>query len=119
MHLETVLKTSGEKKDFTTFKFLGVDLRIAHSTEETMTEPTLKDFNKATRKYRQSFKSSSENYVIDFTAITDGTLTNDETGKRWVVNPEVKEIFQIEVELLSNKVTVNEILGIISKIVVL
>jgi len=117
IHLQTVKKTPVKNYDAKLAAYLGVDLRFAHSTEEVYEETSSGVSPEATRKYRQTFKpigSFPAPYQIDFTAVTSGKLHFTDATKVWEVNYEYQETFQIEIELLSKDISVDDLLRIVS-----
>ena len=107
LHLDTILKKRKDKVDIKLKKFGGFDIRFARSTEESFDE-TVKE-GPAYRKYRINFTHPEKLYRFDLTATTIGTFKDNMFNQTDLKT----ENFQIEIELLSNEVTLDEILKIL------
>jgi hypothetical protein len=107
LHLATILKRRKDKVDVQLRQFGGFDLRFARSTEEPF-DQTVEE-GPAYRKYRINFTHPEKLYRFDLTATTIGTF-KDNTFTQTDLKT---ENFQIEIELLTNKVTLDEILKLL------
>lgn len=100
--LESIIKNRISNVDVLSKEILNFDIRIAMSSEVK-----IKQYNtsgEATRKYRLSFIEPNNLFRIDLTAITQGELT-----ERLFIQKESNETFQIEIELLSNDININNL----------
>lgn len=96
---ESIVKNRVKNLDLQTRSFLNNDIRIALSTETKIRE--YNDSGEAYRKIRYSFTEPSKLFRIDFTIISDGIFNNR------MFEPSEKSImiYQIELEILSEKVS--------------
>ena len=96
---ESIVKNRVKNLDLQTRSFLNNDIRIALSTETKIRE--YNDSGEAYRKIRYSFTEPSKLFRIDFTIISDGIFNN----RTFEPNEKSIMIYQIEVEILSEKVS--------------
>jgi len=88
----------------------GFDVRFSRSSEKSSDIYNL--IGDGLRKYRVTFTHPSNLYRIDFTAITDVIFLD----RMFTQKKDSKEIFQIEVELLSKDLDLDDLLTILLKI---
>ena len=96
---ESIVKNRVKNLDLQTRSFLNNDVRVALSTETKIRE--YNDSGEAYRKIRHSFTEPTGLFRIDFTSITDGVFGN----RMFTPNEKSIMIYQIEVEILSEKVS--------------
>lgn len=107
---ESIVKNRVKNVDLQTKSFLNNDIRVALSTETK-----IKEYNssgEAYRKIRYSFLEPSMLFRIDFTIITDG-IFND---RKFEPNVKSIMIYQVEVEILSEKVSPENIFKFLGKL---
>jgi hypothetical protein len=88
----------------------GFDVRFSRSSEKLSDIYNLK--GDGNRKYRITYTHPGNLYRIDFTAISDVSFID----RMYTQKPDSKETFQIEVELLSKDLDLQELLTILLKI---
>lgn len=88
----------------------GFDLRFSRSLEKASDIFNLS--GDGNRKYRMTYTHPSNTYRIDFTAITDV----DFKDRTFTLKEDSRETFQIEIELLSKDVTLEDILKLLLSI---
>ena len=88
----------------------GFDVRFSRSSEKA--SDIYNTIGNGQRKYRMTYTEPSNLYRFDFTAITD-VIFMDRT---FTQTKDSKETFQIEIELLSKDVAVDDIFKLLLKI---
>ena len=82
---------------------IGFDIRASLSTEINIKEYATE--GKAYNKYRVSYTEPNKKFKVDFTAVKEGQLLNRE----FVPDDDSSETtYQIEIELLSNDIDIDE-----------
>jgi hypothetical protein len=88
----------------------GFDVRFSRSSEKA--SDTFNTVGNGQRKYRMTYTEPTNLYRIDFTAITDVLFMD----RSFTQTKDSKETFQIEIELLSKSVILEDIFKLLLKI---
>jgi hypothetical protein len=106
--LESIIKNRISNVDVISKQILNFDIRVAMSSEVN-----IKQYNtsgEATRKYRISFLEPNNLFRVDLTAITQGTFKD----RLFIQGDNKTETFQIEIELMSEKIDINALFKFVS-----
>jgi hypothetical protein len=88
----------------------GFDVRFSRSSE--IASDIFNNTGNGQRKYRMTYTEPSNLYRIDFTAITDVVFMD----RSFTQTKDSREVFQIEIELLSKDVVIDDIFKLLLKI---
>ena len=101
--LESIIKNRVTNLNMNTYNIIGFDIRASLSTEINIKEYATE--GKAYNKYRVSYTEPNKKFKVDFTAVKEGQLLNRE----FVPDDDSSETtYQIEIELLSNDIDIDE-----------
>ena len=100
---ESVVKNRLTNLDLNFFFLLNVDIRVSMSSEVRIVKYNLD--GDARRKYRISFTDPNSLFRIDFTSINKGVYED----RAFLQNKDSVEELQVEIELLSNNIDVNNL----------
>jgi hypothetical protein len=88
----------------------GFDVRFSRSSE--IASDIFNNVGNGQRKYRMTYTEPADLYRIDFTAITDVVFMD----RSFTQTKDSREVFQIEIELLSKDVVLDDIFKLLLKI---
>jgi hypothetical protein len=108
--LNSINKIRISNIDINLKNILGFDVRFSRSSEKSSDIFNLN--GEGNRKYRLTYTNPKKSFRIDFTAITDVLFTD----RTFTLLKESNETFQIEIELLSKEINIDEIFELLLKI---
>jgi len=100
---ESVVKNRLTNLDINFYFFLNVDIRVSMSSEVRIAKYNLEGDSR--RKYRISFTDPNSLFRVDFTSINKGVYKD----RTFLQNKDSVEELQVEIELLSNDINVNNL----------